>query len=325
MNIPLPEYRLLLECYHPSRKLFEPSLHTTYLGTPGLEEIGENIANLPNDRLVGEIGRILNLYSHFKPHVTRAEQPSSSSRHPAGDIPGSRTWDLAQANGPSGPPSQDSPVWERVVQHLHLEGHELFTQLVSTVMMYRSDDRTGMFSELHVLEEDKTIRVWRDWLAKMAQGKENVDESTRSEPTFEVNEPSTSSASASASSVDPTNQIDDDGKDLDQKKDGVGKSTDSKATSQATSAASLNVTSETSSQVTSSTEKPSASIAGPQSDTRIVWTSPAQNFGIQLGVKKMDRPPARQGAMPILVHVDEEDVTYEIEYQSKSPIACDQK
>jgi hypothetical protein len=56
-----------------------------------------------------------------------------------------------------------------VKQTLTLEGHELFTQLVSQCNLVKVGPRHGLFTSFVEVEES-VIRVWKDWLGKMAAG-----------------------------------------------------------------------------------------------------------------------------------------------------------
>ena len=159
----LQDHTLLLECYHPSAKLTEPSLHCTYQGTSGLDkDIGPDEALedpfwcRSEDDHVGRVGELRDLYSSFR----LQRQPNRNAprrRHPAGDVPGSRTFGQQQETND-----------EAVKQTLSLDSHELFTQLCAKTHLVVMGPRKGIFlSSTEVA--DGIVRVWRDWLAKVAE------------------------------------------------------------------------------------------------------------------------------------------------------------
>ena len=80
----LKEYRLILECYHPSTKWTEPYLFCTYLGTDGLSSKHEGEGSLYADCAnAARLQKLSGLYSRFRP--ARPEEERHISRpHPAG-------------------------------------------------------------------------------------------------------------------------------------------------------------------------------------------------------------------------------------------------
>ena len=165
----LPDHTLLLECYHPSQKLTEPPLYCTYLGTPGLDTCVED-DNEDHYNPIGRISTLRNLYSSFIPYRRQIKPYAKQYRHPAGDIPGSRTH-----------PSSSSAVKEEeqdaVRQILSLEGHELFTQLCAVTNIVRVGPRNGLFRSFVEVQEG-VVRVWREWLARRASMDAGGTEST---------------------------------------------------------------------------------------------------------------------------------------------------
>lgn len=166
-------HTLILECYHPSAKLTEPPLYCTYLGTPGLDDtvdpwkIADETVAGPGYGLGNRLATMRGMYSRFRPHRNRKDVTRPVRRHPAGDVPGSRTH----------PSSSSSPLQkygdgeeELVRQLLTLDGHELFTQLCSVTNLVKVGPRNGLF-RCFVEVEDGVVRVWRDWLANMTEGK----------------------------------------------------------------------------------------------------------------------------------------------------------
>ncbi|KAF2098460.1 hypothetical protein NA57DRAFT_75704 [Rhizodiscina lignyota] len=163
----LPERTLLLECYHPSVRLTEPPLYCTYLGTEGLDRgiiISEQ--GIPgHDVPIGRLGDYNRLYSTFKP-LRRAPDPAARRmRHPAGDIPGSRTYPSS-----SSWMEKATSSGEVVKQTLSLDCHELFTQLIASVNLVRSGPRRGLFFNFTEIVDKGVVRVWREWLKRRADG-----------------------------------------------------------------------------------------------------------------------------------------------------------
>lgn len=96
-------------------------------------------------------------------------------KHPAGDIPGSRTH----------PSSADPSIHVHntesnlVSQQVSLDADELFTQLIATLMLVKPGPRPDtILTAVEVCEG--TIRVWRDWLAK--QDKANINSTASHSP-----------------------------------------------------------------------------------------------------------------------------------------------
>ncbi|KAF2019477.1 hypothetical protein BU24DRAFT_439597 [Aaosphaeria arxii CBS 175.79] len=171
----LDSHSLLLECYHPSAKLTEPPYFCAYRGTDGLSAYTAGIHDKKSDD-ASRLGEMKNLYSRFRPHrreldptgrrVVRRQRP-----HPAGDIPGSRTYDASQSSSSQsskvipGTASDLNEGGETVKQTLSLEAHELFTQLVAQTNLVKISEASGIFS-CFVDVEEGVVRVWREWLKK---------------------------------------------------------------------------------------------------------------------------------------------------------------
>jgi hypothetical protein len=54
-----------------------------------------------------------------------------------------------------------------VCQNIHLESHELFSQLMTITSLVKEGPKRGLFLSCVNIGED-TLRVWRDWLAERA-------------------------------------------------------------------------------------------------------------------------------------------------------------
>jgi hypothetical protein len=150
----LLDHILMLELYPPSARLTAGKLFCTSLGTLGLDE--ESINSLSDSFKIGHLGKAV--YSRFRPQHQETRRPSL--KHPAGDIPGSRTH----------PSSADPSIHVHntesnlVSQQVSLDADELFTQLIATLMIVKPGPRPDtILTAVEVCEG--TIRVWRDWLA----------------------------------------------------------------------------------------------------------------------------------------------------------------
>jgi hypothetical protein len=152
----LDSHSLLLECYHPSVKLFEPPYFCTYHGTDGLSLYE---AGAEDEVSIGErLGRMRNMYSRFRPHQRDLEEGGRRVIRRPGDVPGSRTFPGT---------AQEVYEGETVRQILNLESHELFTQLVAQTNLVKIGPRHGLFT-CFVDVEEGVLRVWKEWLAEMA-------------------------------------------------------------------------------------------------------------------------------------------------------------
>jgi hypothetical protein len=164
----LPDHTLLIECYHPSRRLTEPPLYCTYIGSPGLDREVPHEQSKANRETshVGRLKELHSLYSVFTPH----RRVVLNRPHPAGDIPGSRTHPSSSQALASNNVSTET---EAVKQTFSLEGHELFTQICAHANIVRVGPRNGLFRSF-VKVEDGVIRVWREWLNRMARNTEEA-------------------------------------------------------------------------------------------------------------------------------------------------------
>ncbi|OCL13632.1 hypothetical protein AOQ84DRAFT_282736 [Glonium stellatum] len=171
----LHDHSLILECYHPSAKLTEPPYFCTYHGTEGLDAYEEPTASDSN--LVPRLGQLRNMYSRFRPY--RRELGADGHRvkkHPAGDVPGSRTHPSSSAAG-------RKLDHELVRQILSLDGEELFTQLCAVTNLVKIGPRNGLFS-CFVEVEEGVVRVWRNWLKEMAAREGSTNSRTRASKTL---------------------------------------------------------------------------------------------------------------------------------------------
>jgi hypothetical protein len=152
----LDSHSLLLECYHPSVKLFEPPYFCTYHGTEGLSLYETGVETEVD---IGErLKQMRNMYSRFRPHQRELEEGGKRVLPRPGDVPGSRTFPGT---------AQDKYQGESVKQTLSLEAHELFTQLVAQTNLVKIGPRHGLFT-CFVDVEEGVMRVWKEWLADTA-------------------------------------------------------------------------------------------------------------------------------------------------------------
>ncbi|TKX24715.1 F-box domain-containing protein 3 [Elsinoe australis] len=152
----LDSHTLILECYHPSAKLVASHLFCTSLGTPGLEspldyEVGQE---------VGRLKHLCGLYTRFLPQRKEPEE-RTVRRHPAGDVPGSRTHPASRA-AEAGTKGNGMLVAETV----SLDAGELFSQLCCvTNLVKMAPGRRRLITNIMEVS-DGMIRVWRDWLGR---------------------------------------------------------------------------------------------------------------------------------------------------------------
>ena len=158
--------KLILECYHPSAQYTEPYLYCDYLGTPGLKDEFQDQTRIYEvaDDQAAEKGTLERVYSHFRP-TRKDPQPKIYRSHPAGDVPGSRTSEIATR-------VRKSSERSTVSQNVSLDAHELFTQLHFLVAVVQTGPRPGLFLSVENLI-DKTQRVFRTWLAERAENIQN--------------------------------------------------------------------------------------------------------------------------------------------------------
>jgi hypothetical protein len=170
----LDSHSLLLECYHPSAKLFEPPYFCAYHGTAGLslyETEAEDEADIG-----ARLGRMRRMYSRFRPHQRELEDGGKRVLPRPGDVPGSRTFPGT---------AKDNFRGETVKQTLSLEAHELFTQLVAQTNLVKIGPRHGLFT-CFVDVEEGVLRVWKDWLAATATKGREEREPVLADPAEEV-------------------------------------------------------------------------------------------------------------------------------------------
>ncbi|KAK5138224.1 hypothetical protein LTR08_004920 [Meristemomyces frigidus] len=163
----LNAYTMFLECHPPSARLTAAKFFCTSLGTDGLPEL---LVEDENDvTCVGKVKKLGEMYSRFRPQ-RKEPDIQAPMRHPAGDVPGSRTHpDTDAAPGPSR--SQDNDV---VSETVTVDAQDLFSQLTTLVYLGKREPRRGMLFCIQEVSEG-TIRVWRKWLADQCESKRWTD------------------------------------------------------------------------------------------------------------------------------------------------------
>lgn len=140
----LPQNELILECYHPISKLTTLYLYCRHLGLKTRDG--------PIDSESPRFADLRRLYSSFRPVAAEDDRP--------------RPW---WEDGPTGQveaSAADKPEVNATLD-VSLDEGELFSQLCCVSSIVKEGPRRGLFTS-HVNMFDGVIRVWRDWLAKMA-------------------------------------------------------------------------------------------------------------------------------------------------------------
>ncbi|KAM0294820.1 hypothetical protein ACHAPQ_002680 [Fusarium lateritium] len=140
---PLPDNKLILECYHPSDQLYTPYLacryqHTLARDGPPVHEDAPELADLRR------------LYASFKPVFAPENRTSRRSRR-----------------RPTEAQPSDNVEDDTATQDINLDDGELFSQLCAVTNLVKEGRRSGLFIS-HVNIVDGVVRVFRKWLAEMA-------------------------------------------------------------------------------------------------------------------------------------------------------------
>lgn len=91
--------------------------------------------------------------------------------HPAGDVPGSRTYVNPETAAAAAMSSNPTTAVTRTVT---VDSHELFSQLSTVGYLGKREPVRGLLGSIQEVC-DGTIRVWRDWLSKQCQSKRWTD------------------------------------------------------------------------------------------------------------------------------------------------------
>lgn len=164
-----PEYKLILEAYHPTKRYTDPYLFCTYLGTDGLSSKHEGEGSLYSDCATesGRFAKLGSLYSRFRP-----ERPGVQGTMPVRRVAG-MTPNTVGAGSPSQPIYANSGDGGKgKIQHLiTLDADELFGQFCAYSSLVRLGPRRGVFLSTIPIVESKQgwMRVWRYWLVERAR------------------------------------------------------------------------------------------------------------------------------------------------------------
>ncbi|KAB8292565.1 hypothetical protein EYC80_008272 [Monilinia laxa] len=151
----LKDFKLVLECYHPSTRLDTPHLFCDYIGTDGLsDDFGREEDLYKEVEDTGRLGKMFSLYSHFRP--VQPEKRMVWKKSPAG---GARPDLLSK--------SQE----ELVSQDIDLESYEYFSQLCTNTRLAKVEQKGGSFKSCGNLGEG-VLRVFRGWLSDRAEANE---------------------------------------------------------------------------------------------------------------------------------------------------------
>lgn len=159
---------LFLECHHPSARLTAPPLYCTPLGTEGLDSLLSDIKD--ENQYLGQVKKFGSLFTRFLPESNEPEF-KQKQRHPAGDVPGSRTYQDATIRPKK--LDQDNIVRDTV----NVDAHELFSQLTTVAYLGKRESTRGLLCSIQEVAEG-TIRVWRDWLSRHCESRSFTDNST---------------------------------------------------------------------------------------------------------------------------------------------------
>lgn len=155
----LPADDLIFECFTPAAKLSTPSLDCRYVATktrrPG--DSGVELFEPAEDESpsLDSLGR---MYSVFRPVV------SNDNRRPR-----------RREDGPAAAEDEDEDEDEddTATELAHLDADQLFEQLCAVTNVVKPGPRPGLFLS-HVNISDGVLRLWRDWLADMADDGSNA-------------------------------------------------------------------------------------------------------------------------------------------------------
>ncbi|KAJ5849512.1 hypothetical protein N7455_009368 [Penicillium solitum] len=153
LTIPLKEYKLLLECFHPSSKLTEPHVFCKYLGTDGLSERHDGAGSLyENVDTAHQLGRVTGLYSRFHPEVSNDDDEEEEERGKYGS-----------KYGFSPGKKEDA-----VIREVNLDGYEDFSQLCVVANLVQVKPGTLLLLSASTIE-DGVVRLWREWLRSQSE------------------------------------------------------------------------------------------------------------------------------------------------------------
>lgn len=165
----LDGHALYSEVSPPYKKYSSANFFCQYLGTASLDEL---IATFNTESThLGHGDKIRSLYSRFRPG-RREPDFRAALRHPAGDVPGSRTYRTTEQPLFDGMMDDD----DKVTETLTVDASDLFSQLMATSYLGKRNWR-GRLDSIQEVSEG-TIRVWREWLARQCETKSWTDGDT---------------------------------------------------------------------------------------------------------------------------------------------------
>ncbi|KAF2171656.1 hypothetical protein M409DRAFT_63287 [Zasmidium cellare ATCC 36951] len=163
----IDEHTLYLECGPPAAKLTTSKVFCKTLGTDCFEELSNDIQKTGGS--VGQIGRMGQLFTRFRPVNKEPDFRSVPRPHPAGDIPGSNTYMTPEALAAAWKGDGNDTVSRTV----SVDASFLFSQLETLAYLGKLGPRGLLVKYVEVC--DGTIRVWRDWLARQCELKRWTD------------------------------------------------------------------------------------------------------------------------------------------------------
>ena len=132
-----------------------------------MQELSRDIER--GDKYVGIIKQMGQLRSRFRPVTKEPDWLSMPRPHPAGDIPGSRTYVPAEAAA-----AKLADAGNAVSRTVHIDAGCLFSQLETLAFLGRRETTLGIMC--NIVEVCRgTIRVWREWLSKQCERKQWAD------------------------------------------------------------------------------------------------------------------------------------------------------
>ncbi|RMZ84889.1 hypothetical protein DV738_g132, partial [Chaetothyriales sp. CBS 135597] len=150
----LPEYKLILEAYHPTNRYFGPHLFCTYLYTDGFSAGADAVPEGLDD--VGSFANMSLFYSRFRP-----ERPAVGALVPPRWLANMVQIQWGVGDGGS----------ERMRHSVHLDPEELFGQFCAYSSLVRLGPSRGLFlSTVPIVKPNQgTMRVWKTWLCERAR------------------------------------------------------------------------------------------------------------------------------------------------------------
>jgi len=129
------------------------------------------LSEINDDKLyLGQLQKLGSLFTRFRPECNEPEL-KVKQRHPAGDVPGSRTYQDTTVR--SATVIEDNVVRDTV----SVDAQELFSQLITVAYLGKREPIRGLLCSLQEVAEG-TIRVWRDWLSRHCESRSFTDDST---------------------------------------------------------------------------------------------------------------------------------------------------